>query len=81
MILPTKRLAAERSLLSLGGEIIRLMDEPKTVSRTWEDFKHSHKGQGNRFPISYDWFVLSLDLLYAIGAIRFENGRIERSIR
>ena len=79
MILPTKRLGIDRALLTVGGEIVRLMDEPKTVSRTWEEFKRANKAQGNRHSISYDWFVLALDLLYAIGAVKFEGGRIERS--
>ena len=30
MILPTKRLSQDRSLLYVGAEILRLADEPKT---------------------------------------------------
>jgi hypothetical protein len=77
MILPTKRLSIDRALLNVGGEIVRLLDEPKTVSRTWEEFNRSRKAQGKRHSISYDWFVLALDLLYAIGAVKLEAGRLE----
>ena len=43
MILPTKRLSVERALLSMGAEILRLLDEPKTRRR----------------PLSYDWLTCS----------------------
>ena len=76
MILPTKRLGVDRALLTVGGEIIRLLNEPKTVSRIWEELKRVRIAQGKRHSLSYDWFVLALDLLYAIGAIQLESGRI-----
>ncbi len=76
MILPTKRLGVDRALLTVGGEIIRLLNEPKTVSRIWEELKRVRTAQGKRHSLSYDWFVLALDLLYAIGAIQLEGGRI-----
>ena len=81
MILPTKRLGVDRALLNLGGDILRVIDEPKTVSRTWEEFKRINKGQVRRRSVTYDWFVLALDLLYAIGAISLLEGRLERSPR
>jgi len=37
--------------------------------------------QGKRHSLSYDWFVLALDLLYAIGAIQLKGGRIAGSPR
>jgi hypothetical protein len=78
MILPTKRLGIDRALLAVGGEIIRLLDEPKTVSRIWEELKRSRKAQSKRHSLSYDWFILALDLLYVIGAVQLYGGRIER---
>jgi hypothetical protein len=30
--------------------------------------------------INYDWFLLSLDLLYALGAIELEGGLVARRI-
>ena len=35
MILPTKGLALDRALLSVGAEVLRRLDRPKTVSRLW----------------------------------------------
>ena len=39
MILPTKHLSEDRALLSLGGEVLRILDEPKTVSSCMEWFR------------------------------------------
>jgi hypothetical protein len=79
MILPTKHLAADRALLTIGARILAALEDPKTVSALWDGIRkrrHLHDGHG---PISYDWFILGLDLLYAIDAVRFENGLVRRS--
>ncbi len=76
MILPTKRLNSERALLSVGGEILAILSEPKTVSRTWFEYKQGGSGHSSPKRVSFDWFVLALDLLYALGAIEIANGRL-----
>ncbi len=78
MILPTKHLRADRSLLGVGAEILPLLDQPKTVSRLWEEFRKRRERQPGVAPISYNWFVLSLDLLFTLGIIVFEGGRLKR---
>jgi hypothetical protein len=74
VILPTKGIAADRALLSLGGEVLRRLDEPKTVSRVWDEMRRA------RMPLTssltFDWFVLALDLLCSLGAIQLEKGRL-----
>ena len=79
MILPNKHLPPERCLLTLGAEILALLDKPRAVSGVWDHVRQ-------RDPIgassNYGWFVLALDLLYAMGAIKYERGllsRIQRS--
>ncbi len=39
MILPTKGIQADRALLAVGADILRLLDEPKTVSRLWDEMR------------------------------------------
>lgn len=78
MILPTKRVQEDRALLSLGAEIIRLLDEPKTVSRVWDEFRRARAKMPEASPVVFDWFVLALDLLYTLGAIAPEKGRLRR---
>jgi hypothetical protein len=79
MILPTKGLALDRALLSVGAEVLRRLDRPKTVSRLWDQVRHRQRSLLESVP--YDWFLLSLDLLYICGAVDFEDGQIRRTNR
>jgi hypothetical protein len=75
MILPTKGVPPGRALISLGADILRLLTETKTVSRLWDDFR---KSKVTTTDVTFDWFVLSLDLLFLVGAIEFDRGRVRR---
>ncbi len=75
MILPTKHSGYDRSLLVLGAEILNILSVPKTLSRTWEELKRNNI---NKNYLTYEWFILSLDLLYLLNAIEFENGLIRK---
>ena len=81
MILPTKRLGEDRALLSVGCDILRLLDEPKTVSRLWTDVKADRVARGGSAVVTFDWFILALDLLFALSAVEFERGRVSRTQR
>lgn len=80
MILPSKHLSPERALLSVGGHILTCLSRPKTVSAVWEELNRPNKSLTAGCPrkISYDWFLLALDLLYALGAISFKSGLLAR---
>ena len=75
MILPTKRVSEDKALITIGARVIDLLDEPKTVSRLWEEYKKKYRKESD-LRISYDWFVLALDFLYIVGAIDKINGQI-----
>lgn len=79
MILPTKGLAVDRALLSIGAEVIRRLDRPKTISRLWEQL--GKRKSSLLEAVSYDWFLLALDLLYLLNAIEFDEGRLRRARR
>jgi hypothetical protein len=79
MILPTKRLGVERAMLAVGAEILGLLTEPKTVSRLWDDLGHVMSARSSTRIVSYDWFVLTLDFLYMVGALEMDHGRIRRT--
>ncbi|MFI8947591.1 MULTISPECIES: ABC-three component system middle component 6 [Streptomyces] len=70
MILPTKGVSADRALLTVGAQIIRELDEPSTVSGLWHLVRVKRAQDENSTPLTFDWFVLALDLLFAVGAIR-----------
>jgi hypothetical protein len=76
MILPTKHLREQRALITIGAEIITLLRKPRTVNSLWNAIK-AEKSQEKR-SIPYDWFVLTLDFLYAIDAIDMGDGLIRR---
>ena len=80
MILPTKHLAPERALLSVGGYILKVLSHPKTVSALWEEINHRNRALSatGSMTVGYDWFVLALDLLFAFEAIDMTNGLIAR---
>lgn len=76
MILPTKYLAHDRALISVGGEILKHLEEPRTVSALWDSVRESQKYKTTDALVSFDWFVLALNLLYAISAVEYRNGVI-----
>jgi len=76
MILPTKGIAPNHALLSIGAVVLRALDEPKTVSRLWDDIRRDKASDSVGF--SFDWFGLALSLLYIMGTIEQSGGRIVR---
>ena len=79
MILPTKHIPTERSLLGVGAEILDELNEPKTVSALWNDIQNRRGDLANRLP--FDWFVLSLNFLYSLDVIELKRGRLHRNSR
>jgi hypothetical protein len=80
VILPSKHLTEDRALLSVGADILRFLDEPKTVSRVWVEFRKTGR-TGRTSTVTYDWFVLALDLLYTLNAIDFDRGKLKKAVR
>lgn len=76
MILPTKYLAHDRALIGVGGEILKHLEEPRTVSALWDCVREAQSYKTADALISFDWFVLALNLLYAISAVDYRNGVI-----
>lgn len=96
MILPTKHLREDQALIAVGAELLGMLDEPKTISRLWDELRRARaeaspsaaadserairprQRQETRCNIPFDWFILALDLLYLLGAVELERGRIRR---
>ena len=76
MILPDRNIAPDRALLTIGGMIFDRLSEPMTVSRLWDDIRELHQKR----PISYVWFLLSVDLLFVLNLVWFDqDGLLRRS--
>ena len=77
MILPTKHLRSEASLIYVGGIIQNIIaSTPLTIDQLWHGTKREYVKRSQDSDITYDWFVLALSLLYTINAISFSDGRI-----
>jgi hypothetical protein len=75
MILPSKHLSQDRALLSVGAKILQQLQVPKTVSAIWETLSQP-ENKTTMPTINYSGFILALDLLYAVNAIKLEDGII-----
>lgn len=81
MILPTKHLSQDKALLTLGADILDRLETPQTVSALWDGLRLGRKDRESASRISYNWFILSLVLLYTMGAVEFHRGTIRRVSR
>jgi hypothetical protein len=78
MILPTKGIAPQRSLLAVGAQTVQLLEEPLTVSQAWVRLKNWRNTNGHTAPIPFWWFALALDTLYALGLVKIEQELLTR---
>lgn len=76
MIVPSKHLPVDRSLLGVGADLLVLLDQPKTVTGLWRDLQ-ALRGQRSR-QIPFDWYVLSLTMLYSMDAVKLHRGQLVR---
>ncbi|MCY4277779.1 MAG: hypothetical protein OXE81_08105 [Gammaproteobacteria bacterium] len=80
MILPTKHIRAERAIIGIGGRLLELLHEPMTVSTLWDALRKRRSIEAPNAPISYDWFILTLDFLFMIGAVEIQRGLLSRTV-
>ena len=81
MITPTKGVPPQRALLTVGGEIVQILDDNKTVSGTWAELRRRREARADA-EIAFDWFVLALDLVFVVGAVELgEDGFLARVAR
>jgi len=68
VILPTKHIPASQSILGVGAVLLRHLSRERTVSELWERVRVVREVG------TFERFVLALDLLYTVGAVRLEGG-------
>ena len=79
MILPTKHLAQDRALLTVGARILPALEHPITVSALWEQLSRDSTSPTTPNSLRYDAFVLALDLLFLMGTIQLSDGLLKRA--
>lgn len=72
MILPTKHIAPENSLLGIGALLLVLLAQEQTVTRLWDRARIANT------VLTFPRFVLALDVLFAVGAIELTDGVLRR---
>ncbi len=78
MLLPTRGLSPERALITLGSELLPLLDRPTSVSGLWERFSAGRQ-DSRAERVTFDWFSLALSALYGLGLVDWTpDGQIER---
>lgn len=79
MILPTKHVAQDRALLTVGAKILPLLEHPITVSALWEELSRGSLSLSTPNSLRFDTFVLGLDLLFLMGTIQLNDGLLVRT--
>jgi hypothetical protein len=76
VILPTKHIPEDKTLLGIGALLLSNLSEDHTVSSLWETAR--------KYPTvgTFDRYVLALDLLHLLGVIDLhEDGLLARSAK
>jgi hypothetical protein len=72
MILPTKHIPLDQSLLGIGAYLLQQLNQPRTVTSLWEETRE-HPALG-----SFERFSLALVMLFSLGAIDLHAGLLRR---
>lgn len=81
MILPSKGVPASKALITVGGDLLSILGNSSlSVSGLWRELAEQRKVTES-VDISYDWFILSLDLLYLLGAIKLSGPGLIRRVQ
>lgn len=72
MILPSKHISEDQTLLGIGAVVLQHLERPQTVTSLWD------KVRDERAVGTYERFVLVLDFLHITGVIELSQGMIKR---
>ena len=73
MILPSKHIVLDYSLMGVGATVLDAMKHCDTVTDIWENVRID-KAVG-----TFERFVLAMTLLFLLGAVEYAEGRIVRA--
>lgn len=72
MILPTKHIKLSNSLLNVGAEVLKHLDESQTVTSLW------NKSRTISHVKTFERFTLGLDLLFMLGVVEYKDGLLRK---
>lgn len=73
MILPTKHVPTRQSLIGVGALVLQHLDRERTLTDLW-DRVHGIGEVG-----TFRRLVLTLDLLFAMGAVEMQDGLLRKA--
>lgn len=74
VLVPTRNLHEDKTILKIGARVLSILTSPKTLSSTWETYLNYQNQESSDIPrIQFDLFILALDFLYMVGAIKYEG--------
>nr|WP_300849333.1 ABC-three component system middle component 6 [uncultured Acetatifactor sp.] len=73
MILPKKQLSLNESFFGFGAFLLQRLRVPATADELWEYYKESYADKKYPVKFSFDQFIMALDYLYIIGAIKADE--------
>ncbi len=72
--MPKKHINLSESLLGLGAYVLGILSSPMTVDTCWEVINNNYIKKGKILKKhSFDNFILTLDLLFALNAIELNQ--------
>ena len=76
MVLPTKHIPLNRSLLAVGGEILQILgNRSRSVSATWEQLRLRNN------KTSFEQFTLAASFLFSLGALEFVGENLRKNVQ
>lgn len=72
ILLPTKHIPEEHTLLGAGAVLLAHLRGKETVTSLWD------KVRANPFIGTYGRFILAIDFLYISGLIQYEKGSLSQ---
>lgn len=73
MILPTKHINVLDSILGIGALLLAELERPRTVSSLWDRVRN------DPHIVTFERFMLGLDLLFILGAIDLREDKLWRA--
>lgn len=70
MILPKKQLSLYESFFGFGAFLLEHINSPISVDELWKYYKDSYECKKYPVKFSFDQFIMALDYLFIIGAIK-----------
>jgi hypothetical protein len=76
VLLPTKHILAERSILGVASRILRYLQTPATIDEIWHRFNEQQPASSRR--VDFGWFILALCALYSLNRVSFDGAVLKR---